>query len=281
MITINKLIESGAQRLKTAGIDEALAHAELTLAFVLNKTRTHIKAFGQNIVFEKEQKLFDKIVEQKIEGKPLAHIIGEWEFMGHLLNISPTVLIPRPETEELIQKSLRRLKTHPHSVLDLCSGSGCIAISLAFLLHAAKISAVDISDEALVVAIKNAQNLNVHKRVSFIKSDLFKALPEGEKFDFIITNPPYIPTEVIATLSPEVKSEPMLALDGGPEGLSVIKRIVKDAPARLNAGGLFAMEIGCDQAEKVLKLFKKTVWSKTETEKDINGVERFIFAVKK
>ncbi|MDR1684688.1 MAG: peptide chain release factor N(5)-glutamine methyltransferase [Elusimicrobiota bacterium] len=280
MITIRQLVEEGTKQLKAANIDEAQTHGELIAAFVLNKSRTYITAFGGNIVFEKDERLFRQILEEKLKGRPLAHIIGTTEFYGRIFNVSPTVLIPRPETEELIEQAVKHLTIkQPQNILDLCTGSGCVAITLAFLFHSAAVVSADISKEALAVALKNAQNLNVAKRINFVQSDLFEKIEN--RFDFIVSNPPYIPSEVIATLSPEVRREPKLALDGGATGLEVIERIVKDAPKYLNPRGTLALEIGYDQAAKAVKLFKPRNWHKPVIGKDISGVERFVFAQRK
>lgn len=280
MITIKQLVDGAKARFDAKGVDEALAHAELIAAFAFNKSRTYIRAFGQNVVYEKEENLFNKIVEEKLSGKPLAHIIGEAEFMGRLFSVGPTVLIPRPETEELVEETIKNLPLkRPSRILDLCSGSGCIAISLAFTFPSAEIIGADISPEALQVARKNAENMNLGRKVNFVQSDIFENI-EG-KFDFIISNPPYIPTDVIATLSPEVRNEPRLALDGGPDGLEVIRKIISSAPSYLEPGGLLALEIGCAQSEKVLKFFNAEEWEAPFSRKDFAGIERFIFARKK
>lgn len=280
MITIAQLMEEGAKKLIAAGIDEPWVHSELIAAFILNKSRTYIRAFNQNLVSDKQEALFKTILNEKLKGRPLAHIIGSCEFMGRLYNVSPTVLIPRPETEELIEQSLKQLKMSlPKTILDLCTGSGCIAISLAFLFHNAQITAADISTEALDTALGNARNLNIANKINFIKSDLFENI--SKTFDFIISNPPYIPTEVIKTLSPEVLCEPRLALDGGPDGLAVISKIARQAANYLNPGGLLALEIGCGQAPKVVKFFKEDKWHYPRVVKDFAGIERFIFVFKR
>lgn len=280
MITISQLIEEGKAKLTVAGIDEPDVHSELIAAFVLNKSRTYLRAFSQNLVYEKQEKLFKTILEEKLKGRPLAHIIGSCEFMGRLYQVSPTVLIPRPETEELIEQSLKQLKMRlPNTILDMCTGSGCIAISLAFLFHHAQITAVDISQEALDTALLNAKNLNVAKRINFVKSNLFKNI--DKTFDFIISNPPYIPSDIIGTLSTEVLCEPRLALDGGKEGLDIIRKIVRESYNYLNSNGLLALEIGCGQAPKVVKFFKEDIWQTPQVIKDFAGIERFVFVRKK
>ena len=280
MITIAQLIEEGTKQLVAAGIDEPEVHSELIAAFVLNQSRPYLRAFNQNLVPDKQEKLYNTILAEKLKGRPLAHIIGSCEFMGRLYNVSPTVLIPRPETEELISESLKQLKMKlPNTILDLCTGSGCVAISLAFLYHHAQITAVDISPEALDTALTNARNLNVAKRINFIKSDLFENV--NKSFDFIISNPPYIASDVIETLSPEVRCEPRLALDGGPDGLDIIRKIAKEAANHLNPNGLLALEIGCGQAPKVVKFFREDIWQKPQVVKDFAGIERFVFVRKK
>lgn len=280
MITVRQLVERAEQRLQAKGIGEPEAHAELIAAFVLNKSRTYIRAFGDNLIYDKEEKLFNKILEEKLSGKPLAHIIGEAEFMGRLFTVGPTVLIPRPETEELVEQSVKHISgSKPDFILDMCSGSGCIAVSLAFLFPSAQVTGADISQGAIEIARKNASNMNLNKRVSFVQSDLFENI-KG-RFDLIISNPPYIPTEVIKTLSPEVQSEPHIALDGGSDGLDIIKKIILAAPVYLKEGGLLALETGYGQSQKVLQFFKEQYWQETFTGKDFAGIERFIFARKK
>lgn len=280
MITIKQLVDNGIEKLKKAGIDEPEVHGELIAAFVLNKSRTYVRAFGQDIIFEKEESLFNNIVDEKLSGRPLAHIIGSTEFLGRIYNVSPTVLIPRPETEELVEQAVKNLQIkQPSKILDMCGGSGCIAISLAFLFHNAQVTYADISAEALKVAFKNAENLNVAKKMNFVESDLFKNI--SGTFDFIISNPPYIPTDIIATLSPEVQCEPSLALDGGKDGLDIIRRIATQAGDYLNSNGMLALEIGCGQAEKVVKFFKSKTWHTPFTGKDMAGIERFVFVYKK
>ena len=280
MITIRQLVEGARKELELKGTDEPQAHAELIAAFVLNKSRTYVRAFGDNLIGAKEEKLFNKILEEKLSGKPFAHIIGEAEFMGRLFTVGPTVLIPRPETEELVEQSVKHLcGNKPDNILDMCSGSGCIAISLAFIFPQAQITGADISKEALEVARKNADNMNLGPQVQFVKSDLFENIKGG--FDLIISNPPYIPTDVIKTLSPEVQSEPHIALDGGKDGLKIIKKIIDAAPAFLKEGGLVALETGYGQSEKVLKFFSKQYWQTPFTGKDFAGIERFVFARKK
>jgi release factor glutamine methyltransferase len=276
MTTIGELVKSASQRLEAAGIDEPCANSEFAAAFVLNKKRTFIKAFGQTPVCAREEKKFNDIISRKIKGEPLAYIIGDAEFMGRVFAVNPDVLIPRPETEELILNSVNFLESAPKTILDLCAGSGCIAVSLSFIYPHAQITAADICERTLKVAQGNAK---AHKsRVKFVKSDLFDAI--DEQFDFIISNPPYIPSQDIESLAPQVKLEPRAALDGGAHGLEIIKRIIRAAPRYLNAGGLLALETGINEPEKVVKLFKEGVWSRPIIVKDNAGIDRFVFSRK-
>jgi release factor glutamine methyltransferase len=272
-------MEAAEAKLLAAGIDEAAAHAELIAARALGKSRTYARAFGQLEAGAKEEALFNKILAQRLDGRPLAYILGEAEFMGRVLKVSPAVLIPRPETEELTEQAAKKLQMPPRRVLDLCAGSGCIAVSLALLFDGARVVAADISPAALDIARQNAQNLRAAARMEFIETDLFANI--SGTFDLIISNPPYIAAGDIAALAPDVRHEPRLALDGGPDGLRVLERIAKDGPAYLNAGGLLALETGCGQAEKVVKFFKDTIWQKPQIGRDISGTGRFIFAKRK
>ena len=278
MATIRQLIAEAEAKLLAAGTDEAAAHAELIAAHALGKSRTYVRAFGLQEAGAVAQALFNKILTARLAGRPLAYILGETEFMGRVFKVSPAVLIPRPETEELIEQAVKKLQIPPRNILDLCAGSGCIAVSLAFLFDGARVAAADISAAALETARQNAQNLGGAARVDFVQTDLFANI--GGYFDLIISNPPYIAAGDIAALSPDVQCEPRLALDGGPDGLRVIERIARGAPQYLNAGGLLALETGCAQAEKVVKFFKGPQWQAPQTGKDTGGIERFIFVRK-
>ncbi|WP_428898412.1 release factor glutamine methyltransferase [Parelusimicrobium proximum] len=277
MITIKELIEEGREKLVAAGIDEAKAVSEVLLSYVLGRSRTFLLAYQREHVRDADASIYRGFINEKASGRPVQYIVKEQEFLGYIFEVSPDVLIPRPETEELVLEACRRSRGVPERILDLCSGSGCIAAVMSLKHKNASVTAGDISDAALAVAKKNAANLGL-RNTQFVKTDLFKNI-KGE-FDIIITNPPYIPSITIKTLSKEVSFEPALALDGGVDGLKLIRRIVKAAPAHMKAGGLIAMEFGYGQAEKVKKLFTEDIWSGVEVKKDMFGIERFIFAYK-
>ena len=188
-----------------------------------------------------------EILAKRKERIPLQHIFGKWEFMGYEFFVSPDCLIPRPDTEILVEKALDVIKNGDH-VADFCTGSGCIGISLALKKPSIELTLVDISEPALNMARKNADKLGAHAR--FVLGDIRTALA-GEKFDVIVSNPPYIPTKDIASLSLEVKKEPILALDGGEKGLDLIEFLVGDGLSLLNDGGKMLIEFGYDQEKDI------------------------------
>ncbi len=193
-----------------------------------------------------------EILEKRREHIPLQHILGKWEFMGYEFLISRDTLIPRPDTEILVEKALNEIKKGDR-VADLCTGSGCIGISLALYKEDIDLTLVDISSGALEMAKKNAHMHNINAR--FVLGDIRTCLA-GEKFDIIVSNPPYIPTKDIEKLSPEVKKEPILALDGGNDGLDIIRFLVSDGLSLLNDGGKMLIEFGYDQEKSIEECLK-------------------------
>lgn len=191
-----------------------------------------------------------EILEKRKERVPLQYILGKWEFMGKEFFVSPDCLIPRPDTEILVEKALTFLKKGDH-VADLCTGSGCIGISLSLYKPGIDLTLVDISSGALEMAKKNASAHGIDAR--FILGDIRTSLP-NEKFDLIISNPPYIKTRDIESLSPEVKKEPLLALDGGDDGLDLVRFLVSDCTKHLNEGGKMIVEFGYDQENEICAL---------------------------
>lgn len=274
MKTIKQVVSEVTNILNSAGVAEAAANAEFIICTILGKSRTEILAFGNTVFPEDKQELLNKVIKEKIEGKPLEYIFNSADFLGRKFYVDNRVLIPRPETEELVLKTQKKLKHTSKNILDLCTGSGCIGISLALNYPAAQVTCSDISAPALEVAKQNAKT---HKaKINFIQSDLFNNL-QG-KFDLIISNPPYIKEADILTLSPEVKQEPRLAQIGGKEGTEIIEKIIKAAPKFLIPGGLLALEIGDKEGQKVLQFFSRDIWSNFILERDLAGLERYIFA---
>jgi release factor glutamine methyltransferase len=212
-------------------------------------------------------------LSRRVHGTPLQHLLGEWSFFGHPFYVSKDVLIPRPETEVLAEAALEAMegKKTP-KILDLCTGSGCLAVSLTISRPECRMTASDISQKALSVARKNSKRHKLGKKVTFVRSDLFGTFRHtGRKWDIIVTNPPYIPSAEIRTLSREVRCDPRLALDGGRTGLDLIGKILQDAPRYLEAGGTLLMEIGKGQS----KILKKR-WPALQFVKDHTGIERVL-----
>lgn len=277
MKTVKQVISEISKKLNSAKVAEPTANAEFIICTLLEKTRTEILAFGDISFPTEKETVLNEIVKQKIEGWPLEYIFNTATFLGRKFYVDNRVLIPRPETEELILKTQKKLKSAPQNILDLCTGSGCIGISLALNYPRAKVMCSDISVPTLQVAKQNAQT---HKaEINFVESDLFNNI-EG-KFDLIISNPPYIKEEDMQTLSPEVKKEPKLAQLGGKDGTEIIEKIILNAPKFLNAGGLLALEIGDKEGQKVLQFFSRDIWRDFICERDLAGLERYIFAYKK
>ena len=240
-------------KLNSFGVDNADVEAEIILnhLFGVNKS---------NIIFDREREYEDTgiltILEKREKHIPIQHIIGKWYFMGREFYVSPDTLIPRPDTEILVEKALNELKVGG-SVADLCTGSGCIGISM--LVYREDISAMllcDISNEALKIAKKNAISNTVASKCEFLHGDITKDLP-NRKFDMIVSNPPYIPSKDIENLSDEVKKEPMLALDGGNDGLDIIRFLIGDGLSYLKENGKMLIEFGFDQGQIMDTLLTK------------------------
>jgi len=269
------VLQAGAQKLAAAHIDEAQANAEFLLSSVLNRPRTWLSFNSAVQMRDEETARYNAAVDLRLTGVPLAYITGTQDFCGHTFIVDEDVLIPRPETEELVERAIKQLK-NPRRLLDMCTGSGVIACSLAMKFRQAEVIGADNSPAALLTAQKNADKFKLP--VQFIYGDLFENI--FGTFDGIISNPPYIPSSEIESLSAEVRREPRAALDGGDDGLDAIKQIILYAPDFLEPGGLLALEFGIRQEEKIKQIFDKNIWDNINVEKDFAGINRFIFARK-
>ena len=222
---------------------------------------------------EAQQKTLEAAVKRRLAHEPLQHILGEWDFMGLTFIVSPDVLIPRQDTETLAEEAERLISERGYkTLLDICTGSGCIGISLQ-KRTGIRTTLSDISPAALEIARRNVESLGVDCEI--VQSDLFSAF-HGRKFDLITANPPYIPSETVKTLSEEVKKEPLLALDGGADGLDLYRRIAKEYGAFLSEGGALLMEIGFDQGKSVPALFEGARGAEIKLIKDISGNDRVV-----
>lgn len=245
--------------------------ATAILEFVMQKDRNWILINQNAELTHEEEERVNEILEKRKNSIPLQYILGKAYFMGLEFRVSEDVLIPQPDTEILVEQVLNSFAGKA-KILDLCTGSGCIAISLKKQLPDCEIIASDISEKALAIAKNNAKLNNV--KIFFKKSNLFENFVE--KFDIIVSNPPYIATEVIPTLSEEVQKEPILALDGGKDGLDFYRKIIEFSRNYLNENGKIFLEIGYDQADEVKTLFEENNYKNIEVIKDYGGNDRVI-----
>lgn len=251
-MTIREALRAATARLEQADVPDADVDASYLLASVLKEDTLAMRINGYRALTEEQEKAFDALCDRRAAREPLQYILGETEFMGLTFHVEPGVLIPRADTEILVEKALKVMPPNAR-VLDIGTGSGAIAVSLARLGQAARVTAVDVSDKALEIARKNAENNGAD--VEFVKSDCFSAL-QGRKYDMIVSNPPYISDEEMQTLMPEVRQEPELALFGGGDGLDFYRRISREAPEYLNEGGFLLFEIGWLQKDAVSALMR-------------------------
>ncbi len=276
MATRAQLITQATAILQQFRTPQPQAEAEFLLAAAEGVARTRVLAFSDQEVSAKDEQKFLEFIEQKKQGVPVAYITGESDFGGLILRSDARALAPRPETEELAQycANLFERGTNP-DILDMCTGSGCIALYLAAKFSRAQVTAVDISEDALQLAAENVRLTKLQDRVQLVQSNLFENI--SGTFDLIVSNPPYIPSAQIPGLSNEVQHEPKLALDGGADGLGIIRQIVSVAADYLNPQGTLALEIGAGEAAAVCALFDSARWD-GGIKKDFAGIERFIFA---
>lgn len=241
-----------AQRFTEAGISGARLEAQLLLAHVLGCSRVQLYTNFDKPLAEAELAAYRALIKRRLGGEPVAYLLGEHEFWGLPLYVDASVLVPRPDTETVIEVARTVVPDRAAAcrVLDLCTGSGAIALGLAKELPAAQVIATDVSAEAVAIATKNVERNQLADRITVRQGDLFAPVA-GETFDLIASNPPYVATAIIATLSPEVRREPILALDGGADGLAFYDRICREAAAYLAPGGALVLEHGYDQAETV------------------------------
>lgn len=284
--TVQTLLAGAEARFSAVGIDTARLDAEALLAHVLTLDRAQLFARLPDVVATEAREVFFQLVQRRACREPLAYITGVREFWSLVFHVTPAVLIPRPETELLVETSLRilaeaQLFTSPLRLLDIGTGSGCLAIALATELPKAEVWAVDVSLAALAVAEDNAQRLGVAERMHFLHSDLFSSLTHAEPgFDLLVANPPYITCGEIATLQPEVRDwEPRLALVGGTDGLDFYRRLLTDSPRYVRSGGRLLMEIGTSQASTVLDLFRHhATFTNPSCLQDYTGHDRVVVA---
>lgn len=255
-------------------IDEPRLEAELLLSFVLHVDKLYVIVNKDKELNPIEENHYFSIIEKRKNHVPYHYIVGKKNFMGLDFLVNDSVLIPRDDTEILVLETLKRINSD-FTILDIGTGCGAISISLAKYKDVL-VYAVDISRDALDIAKKNALINNVYDKIIFLESDIFSNVPKDIKFDYIISNPPYIKSGDISNLQLEVKKEPILALDGGADGLFFYRRIISDAKKFLKKSGAIAFEIGYDEAESVKNLFNEAGFKKIEIIKDMQGYNRVI-----
>jgi release factor glutamine methyltransferase len=248
------------------------------LSKVLGLGRVQLVIDADRPLEKAELAAYKGLHQRRRAGEPVAYLLGTREFYGRPFRVDRRVLIPRPDTETLVEAALARTRhvSLCARVLDLCTGSGCVAISLARERPTTRVLGVDLSEDALAVARENALRLGA-VNAGFLRSDLYEALPPGARFELITANPPYIPDAEIAALQPDIRDyEPRVALSGGPDGLDVIRRIVAGAPRWLAPGGVLAIEVGAGQADGAAALFERAGLRDVARARDLGGHERVI-----
>ncbi len=255
------------------------ADATLLLRFVLNIAQAEILAYRERPLTPEQIHKFNALIAERVKGKPIQYITGEQEFFGLPFHVTPDVLIPRPETEHLVEATLARFEHHAAPrIADVGTGSGAIAVALAHALPNAAIVALDVSPAALEIARRNAQHNHVANRIRFVVSDLLAAVPE-ETFDAIVSNPPYIALSERKSLPIEVRDyEPAQALFAGPTGLEFFQRLIPSAHAHLLPGGWLIMEIGHGQRDRVRALLEEKYWDAVEFLPDLQSIPRVAVA---
>ncbi|WP_337664971.1 peptide chain release factor N(5)-glutamine methyltransferase [Suilimivivens sp.] len=268
-----KLYETGKDRLEKAGIQEAALDARLLLEEVCRTDRNTLLVHGDRAVTEEEETQFRIFIERRSTHEPLQQITGWQEFMGLRFSVTEDVLVPRQDTETLVEEVMRYLRDGME-ILDVCTGSGCILLSILRYSNGCRGVGCDISEKALAVAGQNAKELGISAQ--FIQSDLFESI-EG-RFEYIVSNPPYIRKDMILTLMEEVRDhEPLIALDGGEDGLDFYRKITREATEHLYSGGMLFFEIGYDQGEAVKLLMEEEGYEEVTVSQDLAGLDRVVY----
>lgn len=284
-MTYRELYEFGKLKLIEAGIADAELDARLLLEYICRTDRNDLIVHADRERSSMEEQFYQTVIEKRVSRIPLQHITGEQEFMGLCFKVNEHTLIPRQDTEILVEEAMHRLSDGMR-ILDLCTGSGCILLSLLKYSNECEGIGIDLSDKALMVARENAERLQLE--AVFLEGDLFSPLESftserttDKLFDLIVSNPPYIETAVIGTLMPEVREhEPIMALDGMEDGLHFYKRILAEAPAYMRRGAYLLFEIGCGQGESVVSLMQEAGFEQVKVFKDYAGLNRVVCGTK-
>jgi len=281
MLTVIEVIKKTSAFFASKGIESPRLNAELLVGHVLGLARMRLYIEFERPVSEAELGALRELVRRRGRREPVQHILGFTDFCGLRLKTDPRALIPRPETELLVEIVAARCAAPPSSILDLGTGGGAIALSLARAFPSARVTAVDKSPEALQLAAENAQASGLAGRVTFVESDWFERLPTGESYDLVVSNPPYLSPEETAAAAPEVRDhEPALALSAGNGGFADIERIVAGASAAVALGGMLALETGAGHRARLEEALRRAGFARSEALPDLAGRDRFVLAWK-
>ena len=276
-MTPRELLRLMAADMAAAGVPDADIDASLLLAHITGQNPMNLRLDSWSQVSLADENALRALCEKRKTRTPLQYLTGVQSFLGRDFYVDERVLIPRPETELLAERAIAALRARPvPTALDMCCGSGCLAVSMALGVPQADVHAADLSEGALAVTRRNAEAL--HVRVTLHQGDLFASIPAGMMFDVIVSNPPYIPAEDCLHLQEEVRREPIMALDGGADGYDFYRRIAKDAPTYLKPGGVLLLEVGYDQAPTVMVLCREAGFTDVQAHEDYQHIQRMVEA---
>ena len=275
-MTVLEVLQATTAYFKKHNVESPRLNAEHLLAHVLGRKRIELYLEFERVLTESDLAPLRDLVKRRSEGEPLQHLLGTVEFCGHVFLCDKRAMVPRPETEELVELLKSQIRNSKSRILDVGTGSGVIALSLAMKFPEAEILAVDISDDALALGRENAAILNLSDRVRFVKSDLLENV-EGT-FDLIVANLPYISTQQRHALSREVLHDPEVALFASAQGDELVRELIAQAPSQLRPGGMLALEIGIGQSEALLSALAEKNYRDISFKNDYSGVKRFLFA---
>jgi release factor glutamine methyltransferase len=280
-LTIGSISTKTAAFFKERGLPNPRLEADLLLAWVLKMSRVKLYADWDRPLEPEEVQQYREVIIKRVQGWPLAYLTGRKSFLSWEFQVNPAVLVPRPETELLVETVVEAVKDRSEITgVDVGVGSGIIAISLAKLLPDSSWYGTDISPEALTVAEANAVQLGVEQQIRFLSGNLLEPVADsGVVFDIIVSNPPYVPSALISSLQPEVRKEPLLALDGGPDGLALYRKLLPQARKLLKTDGIVAIEHGSDQRNSLENLFKESGFI-IESKADLAGLDRIMIGRK-
>ncbi len=280
-MNIAEILRNATEVLQKSGIAEPRREANSLLSFSLQKDKTFLIAHNDYQLSDEEEINFQTVLDRRAKHEPFQYITGKQEFYGLEFLLTPDVLIPRPETELIVENAIEILKPRPDSrFCEVGVGSGCISVSILHEIQMARATGVDISAKALEIAKKNAERHRVLERLELKLADVFSGLTD-EKFDLIVSNPPYIPRQEIENLQAEVRSfEPLNALTDGQNGLSIIEKIITEAPLFLKPNGFLLMEIGFGQSAEVKRMFDAKIWQSVGFLLDLQNIPRTVKAKK-